>query len=200
MDSRYLYLALIGAVAGERLVELVLSERHRRRALARGGVESGQGHYPWMVLVHTLFLIAAPAEVFLLDRPAIPALAIPMLLLVLATMGLRYWAVVTLGEHWNTRVVVVPGMTAVARGPYRFLRHPNYVAVTVEIAALALVHTAWLTALIFSLANAILLRVRIAAEERALAAHAQYEAVLGARPRFVPSWRRWRRESRGTAP
>ena len=187
MDSRLLFLLLILAVAGERLYELVLSLRNGRRAQAQGGVESGQGHYPWLVSVHTLLLIAAPLEVWLLDRRFQPALGGPMFAVVLGTMALRYWAIAALGERWNTRVIVMPGVPAVATGPYRFLRHPNYVAVTLEVAALPLVHTAWITALMFSALNAVLLRVRIVTEERALAAHSSYQETLGDRPRFLPS-------------
>lgn len=187
MDSRRLFVLLILAVAGERLYELALSLRNRRRALAQGGVESGQGHYPWMVLVHSLLLIAAPLEVWFLDRRFQPVVGALLFAIVLGTMALRYWAITTLGERWNTRVIVMPAVPAVATGPYRFLRHPNYVAVTLEVAALPLVHSAWLTALVFSALNALLLRVRIAAEERALAAHSSYQDTLGALPRFLPS-------------
>ena len=102
-------------------------------------------------------------------------------------MGLRYWAVHTLGERWNARVIVVPGLPALADlGPYRFVRHPNYVAVIAEFLVLPLLHGAWLTALVFSLANGLLLRTRIRVEERALAEHCGYEAALGQRPRFLP--------------
>lgn len=188
MDSHRLFLLLILAIAGERLFELSLSLRNRRRALALGGVESGQGHYPWMVLIHTLLLVAAPLEVFVLNRPFLPALGIPMLALVAGTMALRYWAISALGDRWNTRIIVLPGVPAVAGGPYRYLRHPNYLAVVVEVAALPLVHTAWITALVFSALNAMVLRVRIAAEERALAAGSAYQEVFADRPRFLPRW------------
>jgi methyltransferase len=193
MASRQFFALLILAVAVERLGELALSQRNRRRALARGAVESGQGHYAVMVVVHTLLLAAAPLEVWFLGRSFWPALGWPMLALVGLTMALRYWAIATLGEHWNTRILVVPGVRAVSHGPYRFLRHPNYVAVTIEVAALPLVHSAWCSALLFSVANALLLAVRIAAEERALAAHSAYQETLGERPRFLPRWRAgWR--------
>lgn len=185
-----LYLALVAAVALERLVELVLSARNARRALAAGGVElESRGFYAAMVGTHAAFLVAAPLEVALWAPPFEPALGGPMLALVAAAMALRYWAIATLGERWNTRVLVVPGAPAVATGPYRFVRHPNYVAVIVEMFALPLVHSAWRTALLFSAVNALLLGRRIAHEESALAAHADYAARLGDRARFVPRWR-----------
>ena len=186
LDSRPLFLLLIAAVALERLGELVLSRRHERALRARGAVEAGAGHYPLMVGVHAALLAAAPVEVLRLDRPFLPWLGWPMLALVLATMTLRYWVVATLGERWATRVLVLPGAPLVARGPYRWLRHPNYLAVVVEIAALPLVHSAWLTALVFSLANLLLLRVRIATEEAALAGVSSYAERFAGRPRLVP--------------
>lgn len=169
MDTRLLYTLLVAAVALGRLVELRIAERHRRSLLARGGVEAGAGHYPWMVALHTAFLISCPLEVWLLDRPFLPVLAAAMLVLLLGAVALRWWVIAILGERWTTRILVLPGAPLVTGGPYRLLRHPNYLAVVAEIAALPLVHTAWMTALAFTLLNAWLLRVRIQAEEEALA-------------------------------
>jgi methyltransferase len=164
-----LYAVLILATGVERLVELVLSQRNARWAFARGGVEFGRGHFPWMVALHTGLLVACLAEVIVADRPFIAWLGWPALVVTLAAQGLRYWCIGTLGHQWNTRVIVVPGAGLVTRGPYRFLRHPNYVVVIMEGIALPLVHTAWLTAAAFTVLNAILLfRFRIPVEERAL--------------------------------
>lgn len=162
------FTVLILAVGVERLAELVVSKRHARWAFAHGGIEYGRGHYPFMVVVHIGLLGGALAEVWLADRPFRPALGFPMLALVLASQALRWWCVRTLGPRWNTRVIVVPGLPLVDRGPYRYLRHPNYVAVVVEGIALPLVHTAWLTATLFTLVNAVVLAVRIRVENRAL--------------------------------
>lgn len=165
-----LYVALVGATALERLAELVVSARNARWSFARGGVESGRGHFPAMVALHTGLLVACVAEAVLADRPFLPWLGWPMLVLVLASQALRWWCIATLGPRWNTRVIVVPDLPLVTRGPYRWLRHPNYVAVVVEGVALPLVHTCWVTAVAFTVLNAVLLlRFRIPAEERALA-------------------------------
>jgi len=165
------YDLLILAVAFERLAELVVSTRHARWAFARGGVESGRGHFPAMVALHAALLVACVVEVHLADRPFVPLLGWTALVAALASQGLRWWCIRTLGPQWNTRVIVVPGMALVQRGPYRLLRHPNYLAVVVEGIALPLVHSAWLTALTFTALNAVLLaRYRIPAEERALVA------------------------------
>jgi methyltransferase len=173
VTSDVLYTGLIGAVALERVAELVVSERHRRWSMAAGGVEYGAGHYPIMVVLHTGLLVGALVEVLALDRPFLPWLGWPMLVLVLAAQGLRWWCIATLGRQWCTRVVVVPGLSAVRAGSYRWLRHPNYLAVVVEGFALPLVHTAWITAAVFTFANAWLLRVRIRTEDAALHALAE---------------------------
>jgi methyltransferase len=162
------YVGLVAAVVVARGVELAVSERNRRWSVAQGGVESGAGHYPVMVLLHTGLLAGAVVEVLALDRPFLPWLGWPMLGLLVASHGLRWWCISSLGRQWCTRIVVVPGLPAVTSGPYRFLRHPNYLAVVLEGIALPLVHTAWVTAAVFTVANAALLRVRIAAEEQAL--------------------------------
>jgi methyltransferase len=122
-----------------------------------------------MVVLHVGLLVGALAEVWLLDRPFVPWLGWPMLALVLGAQALRWWCIGTLGRQWNARVIVVPGARRVTSGPYRWMRHPNYVAVVVEGFALPLVHSAWVTAAVFSLANAVLLTVRLRDEERALA-------------------------------
>ncbi len=126
-------------------------------------------HYPVMVLLHSAFLVGCLVEVPLADRPFLPWLGWPMLALLVAAHVLRWWCIRTLGNQWNTRVVIVPGLPLVTGGPYRWIRHPNYVAVVLEGVALPLVHTAWLTALAFTVLNAALLFVRIRVEDAALA-------------------------------
>ena len=162
------FLVLLGLVAVERLVELVVSRRNTALSLARGGREYGAGHYPVMVVLHTGLLVGAAVEVLLADRPFVPVLGWPMLVLVIAAQALRWWCIATLGSQWSTRVVVVPGLPLVTSGPYRLMRHPNYLAVVVEGFALPLVHSAWVTAAVFSACNLALLRVRVRVEERAL--------------------------------
>ncbi|NTW40433.1 MAG: hypothetical protein HGA44_11205 [Cellulomonadaceae bacterium] len=160
---------VVAATALERLAELVVSQRNARWSFARGGVEHGRGHFPAMVALHSALLVACIVEVHVAGRPFVPAIGWPALVLVIASQALRWWCIATLGRRWNTRVVVVPGLPLVDSGPYRWLRHPNYVAVVVEGLALPLVHTAWVTALTFTVLNAVLLlRFRIPTEERAL--------------------------------
>jgi methyltransferase len=171
--SVVLFTVFILLTGGERIVELFTSLRHARWAFERGGVESGKGHYPAMVMLHTGLLVGSLAEVWLLGRPFIPLLGWPMLAIAVLCQVGRIWIIRSLGNQWNTRIIVVPGMPLSRRGPYRWtrLRHSNYVLVAVEGLAIPLIHTAFITAAVFAVLNAILLLgFRIPAEERALEA------------------------------
>jgi methyltransferase len=163
------YISLVVAVALERLAELAVSKRNWAWSRERGGTEFGAGHYPLMVALHSGLLAACIIEVVALHRPFIPTLGWSMLALVAAAQALRWWCIATLGHQWNTRVIVIPGATRVTGGPYRLIPHPNYVAVVAEGIALPLVHSAWLTALVFTVLNAALLRMRLRVENDALA-------------------------------
>jgi methyltransferase len=176
--SLLLFTALVLAVGVERLVELAVSKRHAAWAFSRGGEEFGRGHFPAMVALHSALLVGALAEVWILERPFLPVLGWVALVVVIASQALRWWCIATLGRQWNTRVIVVPGLPLVSRGPYRLLRHPNYVAVVCEGAALPLVHSAWVTALVFTVLNAALLARRIQVEEHALATVAGERTAL----------------------
>lgn len=167
--SVLVYVVLVGLVGLERVAELVVSLRNAKWCFGRGGVESGQGHYPFMVVLHTGLLVGCVVEVLVADRPFTPALGWPMLAVVLLAQGLRWWCITVLGPQWNTRVIVVPDLSLVGSGPYKWIRHPNYVAVVAEGVALPLVHNAWITAIVFTLLNLPLLAVRIRTEEAALA-------------------------------
>ena len=161
-----LFLA-VGLVALQRLAELGLARRNERRARARDAVERGRGHYPLIVGLHSLWLVSTLAE-GLLRGPELPAYWPVPLALFLLVQPLRYWAIFSLGESWNTKILVVPGAKPVSRGPYRYLNHPNYVVVVVEILTFPLIFGAWLTALVFTVLNALVLRTRIREENRAL--------------------------------
>jgi methyltransferase len=163
----YYYLFIL-AIGIERLVELIVARRNAVWSIRQGGKEFGQGHYPVMVSMHALLLVSCIVEVADLHRPFIPWLGWPMLGIVVLSTVLRWWCVTVLGKHWNPRLIVIPGASLVRRGPYRWMHHPNYTAVVVEVAALPLVHSAWLTAIAFSIANALVLNVRIRTENTAL--------------------------------
>ena len=166
MNALLLVVAVL-LVAAQRLFELRLARRNERRARARGAVERGKGHYPLIVGLHSLWLVSTFVE-GLLRGPVFPVYWPAALVLFMLVQPLRYWAILSLGESWNTKILVVPGAKPVRVGPYRYLNHPNYVVVVVEILAFPLIFGAWLTALVFTPLNAAVLRVRIREENRAL--------------------------------
>jgi methyltransferase len=168
MVSQVWFTVLVGLVALERLAELVVAQRNLAWSRQHGGRESGLSHYPFMVVLHVGLLVGCLLEVWLSDRKFVPILGWTMVILVVLSQALRWWCIRTLGRQWNTRIIVVPGLRRVTAGPYRFFSHPNYVAVVVEGVALPLVHSAWITALVFTVLNAVVLAVRIRAENTAL--------------------------------
>ena len=151
-------------VALERAAELVYARRNTKRLLDEGGIEWGAGHYPFLVALHAGWLLA-----ILVLADADQPLDMSLLIVFLALQGARLWVIMTLGRYWTTRIITLPGVPLVRRGPYRYLRHPNYAIVVAEIAVLPLVFGAWRVALVFSLLNLALLRHRIRVENQALA-------------------------------
>ena len=155
--------AILAFVTLQRLLEMRLAESHSRKLLAEGAVEHGREHYPLIVALHAAWLAAlwlwAPGR----------SISFPLLILFAILQAGRVWVIRSLGERWTTRIIVKPGAPLVRRGPYRFVDHPNYLVVIGEIAVLPLVFGLWQIALIFSALNAIVLTVRIRAENRALA-------------------------------
>jgi len=184
--SVYLYLALLAVVAVLRLVELGISRRNQRRMLTHGAVRVPEPHFKWMVVVHTGVLVGAALEVVLLRRPFLPLLAAMMFVLFVASNLMRFWVVRTLGELWTVQVMDSTRIRVVTTGPFRFVRHPNYTGVILEMISLPLLHTAWITALVTLLAYAIALSMRIRAEEGVLMANPEYRAAMGQKARFLP--------------
>jgi methyltransferase len=182
-----LFLALLAAVGVGRLAEMRLSRRHQRALRERQGIElAPEPVFAWMVALHTGVLAAAAVEVLALRRPFVPSVGVPALALFGAANLLRWWVIATLGPRWNVRVAGRVAMGVVADGPFRWVRHPNYVAVFVELGALPLVHGAWLTAIVGAALHAAVLRRRVALEESILMADPQYQALMGGKPRFIP--------------
>lgn len=180
------YLALLVAVAALRLVELRISKQHQREMLGRGAAKVDEPRFRWMVALHTLVLIGAALEVVFLHRPFIPVLAAVMFVIFLAANAVRWWVIRTLGEHWNVQVVDSTRLGVVTSGPFRFVRHPNYAAVFAEMIALPLIHTAWITALVGTVAHIVVLSQRLSTEERVLFANPDYRAAMSGKPRFLP--------------
>jgi methyltransferase len=184
--SVYLYLALLAAVGLLRLVELRISRRHQERMLAAGAARVPEPHFKWIVVVHTGVLFGAALEVILLKRPFIPLLAATMFALFLASNLVRLWVVRTLGDLWNVQIMDSTRIGVVTTGPFRFVRHPNYTGVILEMISLPLIHTAWITAILTSLAHSFALAMRLRAEESVLMANPEYRAAMGHKPRFLP--------------
>src|SRR5262245_25071012 len=150
MVSELAFIVLVVAVGIQRLAELRLSRHNEVRLFARGGRESAPQQLVWMKIVHTLWLISMPLEVLVFARPFIWPLALISLGLFLAGQTLRYAAIRRLGDRWTVRIITIPGAPLVTHGIYRRIRHPNYLGVVLEVAALPLMHTAWLTSVVFS--------------------------------------------------
>jgi len=186
--TQKLFLTLLAAVGASRLGELVRSQRNRRWLIAHGARPAPDPGFAAMAALHAGILVGAAAEVLLLRRPFLLPLAVPMTALFFAALSLRWWAIRTLARHWNVRVVDSTLLGVVTRGPYRWIRHPNYAGVFVEMMALPLLHTAWLTALAGTLAHWAVLRRRISAEEAVLFANPTYRAAMAGKPRFLPRW------------
>lgn len=180
VETRWLFTGLLVLMVVERFAELTISRRNQRWLVAHGAIEVGREHYSWMVVQHALFLASCLVEVWWLQRPFYLTLGIAMLVALTISMALRYWVIATLGRRWTTRVFCLPGEPVITAGPFRHLRHPNYLAVVLEIFALPMVHTAWMTALVFSLANGLLLGRRIRVEEKGLRLYSGFE---GKKPR-----------------
>jgi methyltransferase len=154
---------ILAAVALLRLIELLYAARNTRRLLARGAIEVGRAQYPWFVALHGAWLLAMFAFIPPATMPNLYLLAIFVL-----TQVARLWIIATLGPYWTTRVITLPSAPLIRRGPYAFVRHPNYAVVCIEIAVLPLAFGAWQIAIVFSFANAALLAWRIRIEDAAL--------------------------------
>jgi methyltransferase len=186
VSSTAFFLCLCAAVGVCRLVEMTISRRHQRALDAKGAALIPEPMFGAMVALHSGVLGGAALEVVALDRPFVPAVGVPALVLVVLANLLRFWVIATLGVHWNVRVVRSMPLGVVTAGPYRFVRHPNYVAVFVELLALPLVHGAYLAAAAGTLLHLLVLRRRVSLEESVLMADEGYRRAFGDKPRFVP--------------
>jgi methyltransferase len=195
MAMTNVYLILLALVGIGRLLELRVSRRNQRRLEKQGVRKIPEPHFRWMVLLHGGVLAGAAVEVTFLHRPLIPALAIPMVLIFVFANVLRWWVIGTLAEHWNVEVMASSRVGVVSSGPYKWVRHPNYVAVVLEVFALPMIHTAWITALVGTALNFEILRRRLDVEDAVLMADVTYLAEMGTKPRFLPKLFRRRTEA-----
>jgi methyltransferase len=192
-DTLLPYLGLVLAVAGLRLFELRISRRRQRAMLARGMRRVSEPRFTAMVALHASILLGSALEAWLLARWPIPLVSGVAVVVLLAANALRLWVIATLGPHWNVQIVDSAPLGVVSDGPFRWIRHPNYLAVFLELAALPLIHGAWITALVGTTAHVWVLYHRVRAEESVLLANPEYQRLMADRPRFVPLSVRLRR-------
>ncbi|MBU7583103.1 MAG: isoprenylcysteine carboxyl methyltransferase [Nostoc sp. TH1S01] len=186
MLTKYIFVGVVISCILQRLLEVQLSNRNRAEILQRGGKEHGDNLLGVVKILQVSWWIAMIAEVWYFDRPFIFPLAAVSLSATLAGQVLRYLSMQALGQRWTLSIMTLPDTPVVNTGIYLYLRHPNWLGVILEIAALPLIHGAYLTAIIFSLANGLLMSKRIQAEEKALAERSNYISVFANVPRFIP--------------
>jgi methyltransferase len=179
----FLLLVLFGV---RKIIDQIRSHRNFDALIQRGLVPNSDPAAPLLVFTHVLFFILTPLEVLALRREFIPALGIPMILILFAAMGLRYWSRSSLGAYWTSRVAVPSDMRPVVRGPYRLIRHPNYLAMSIELLAMDLIYSAWLTAVVVGILNAWSIVLRMKAEERALFQVPGYQEAMQNKARLIP--------------
>jgi methyltransferase len=169
------FYAFTSFIVLQRLVELTIAKRNEKWIKSRGAIEFGQAHYPIIVLMHGGFLIAFILEVTIFNRQLSPFWQIFLFIFIIA-QAVRIWVLASLGRFWNTKIIVLPEAGPVKKGPYRFLKHPNYIVVSIEILIIPLLFNAYSTAILFTLLNIAILAIRIPAEERALAQFTCYKS------------------------
>ncbi len=175
-----LFIVVISIVMIQRLIELIVASKNEKWMRSQGAFEVGADHYPVMVLMHTGFFVTLLLEVTALDRPLSPIWLVLLTIFLIAQV-MRIWCLISLGKYWNTKILVLPGADVVKKGPYRWIRHPNYLIVTVELLTLPLLFGAYFTAILFTVLNLWMLSVRIPAEENALKEVTNYKEKFSIR-------------------
>ncbi|MDQ0221445.1 hypothetical protein ELQ35_22335 [Peribacillus cavernae] len=167
----------ISLVVLQRIIELIIARKNEGWMKKQGAIEFGLAHYPWMVMMHISFFSSLILEVILMDRSSTSLWPFWLSLFLVAQAG-RVWVITSLGRFWNTKIIVMPEAAVTAKGPYKYLKHPNYLVVAVEIIVISLLFNAYVTGILFSLLNAWMMTVRIPEEERALKSLTQYGTIF----------------------
>jgi methyltransferase len=181
-----MFFVFVGMIIIQRLTELVVARKNEAWMKSNGAIEFGQGHYPAMVFIHSAFFIVFIVEVMYFDKNLSEYWTI-LLALFLLTQAMRVWALTSLGKFWNTKIIILPGAEVVKKGPYKIIKHPNYLIVAVELIVIPLMFNAYFTMAIFTLLNIIILSIRIPAEEKALRDLTKYESEFKKKSRFIPN-------------
>ncbi|CAH0347770.1 isoprenylcysteine carboxylmethyltransferase family protein [Bacillus sp. CECT 9360] len=167
----------ISLIVLQRVIELFIAQRNEKWMKKQGALEFGMSHYPWMVLMHIGFFSALILEVTLTGRELNSFWQLWLAIFLAAQAG-RVWVIASLGKYWNTKIIVLPGAELMAKGPYKYIKHPNYLVVAIEIIIISLLFNAYITGILFSLLNVWMMTVRIPEEERALNSLTDYEMVF----------------------
>jgi methyltransferase len=178
------YMFLVFVVL-QRIAELFVAKRNERFMKEKGAIEFGQAHYKYIVLLHISFLLSTAGEVSFFQK-GISSFWPVLLCIFICTQLLRVWAIISLGVYWNTKIIVLPATEIIRKGPYRFIRHPNYIVVILEMALLPLLFQAYITAVLFSVLNMFVLYIRIQEEEKALFEMTNYKREFAKISRFTP--------------
>lgn len=181
-----MFTIFISFIMLQRLVELVIAKRNEKWMINHGGIEVGQAHYRLMVSIHVLFFLVLMLEVNLLRRETSPIWPLLLTMFIATQIG-RIWVIKSLGKYWNTKIIILPEGKVVKNGPYRFLKHPNYVIVTLELIIIPLMFQAFATAVLFTILNIFILSIRIPAEEKALLDLTEYGEAFHQQKRFIPT-------------
>ena len=179
------FVIIVSLIILQRLIELAIAKNNEKYMYSLGGYEVGAEHYKYIVILHTTFFISLISEVYFSQRSMPGWWKITFSIFVFAQV-LRGWCLASLGRFWNTKIIVLPAAEVVRKGPYKLLRHPNYLVVITELLVLPLTFGAFYTAIIMSAVNALLLTIRIRTEEKALAGICEYDEIMRYIPRFIP--------------
>lgn len=176
----------IALVIAQRLIELRIAQRNEKWILSQGGYEVGRGHYKYIVLLHILFFVSLIIEVVYRGNEI--SVLYPILFLLFAlTQFARIWALASLGMFWNTKIMILPKSQVQIKGPYKYIKHPNYLIVALEFIIIPMLFQAYITGMIFSILNFVMMSIRIPIEERALSVHEEYQQLGIARSRMIPN-------------
>jgi len=185
MKDTFPFLVFFCLIIMQRVLELIVARNNEKWLKERGAIEFGKEHYRYMVLMHVVFFISLFCEKLFLNR--VHTSYWPLLLLVFfIAQAIRIWAISSLGKFWNTKIIVLPNASVVRKGPYRFIKHPNYVVVSVELIVIPMLFGAYLTTCLFTIFNMMILSIRIPFEEKALSSLTHYQGVFQSCNRFLP--------------
>lgn len=185
MNDIFLFLILVGFIVFQRIVELGVAKSNEKWMKQRGASEFGEQHYRYMVMMHFLFFIVLISEKIFMNLSLSPFWDLLLFVFLVAQL-IRIWAITSLGRFWNTKIIVLRDAHVIRKGPYRFIKHPNYFVVAIELAIVPLLFNAYITASLFTVLNIIMLMIRIPEEEKALKEHTEYEGTFQDCNRFLP--------------